>query len=62
MVNYPYEWRRYMKRGKVRTFLRGTPPEIIEKAKIINEHYQEVAGSPFFYFEWEKEGPDNHIV
>ena len=54
LVDYPYEWRNYMLRGKIRTFCSDTPKEIVDKAKIINEHLSEHNVKPYFYFEDEE--------
>ena len=54
LVDYPYEWRNYMVRGKIRTFCSDTPKEIVDKAKIINEHLSEHNVKPDFYFEDEE--------
>lgn len=51
MVNYPYEWSKYMIKGKVRTFSKDTPIDIIEKAKKVNKTFIEDTGKPFFAFE-----------
>lgn len=50
LVDYPYEWRRYMLEGKVRTFSSETPEDIIEKAKEINKKAIEYEGKPYFFF------------
>ncbi len=54
MVDYPYEWNKYMVDGKVRTFEKNTPGEIIIQAKIINEQWKEITDKDFFYFEAEQ--------
>lgn len=51
LVDYPYEWGEYMLAGKIRTFSYTTPPEVIEKAKKINEKAIECEGKPYFFFE-----------
>ena len=37
LVDYPMEWRKYMIKGKTRTFSKNTPLEIVKKAKEINK-------------------------
>lgn len=54
LVNYPYEWSRYMIEGKVRTFKTDTPKEILEEAKKINAKAIEYEGKPYFYFSEKK--------
>mgnify|MGYP003289378224 CR=1 FL=1 len=51
LVDYPYEWNKYMEKGKVRTFCKDTPMNIIEKAKEINVVAMECEGKPYFKFE-----------
>lgn len=51
MVVYPDEWRKFMMDGKVRTFRIDTPKDIVNKAKVINDHLNEIGGKPFFHFE-----------
>lgn len=51
MVVYPDEWRKFMIDGKVRTFRDDTPKYIVDQAKVINEHIEEIGGKPFFHFE-----------
>lgn len=53
MVDYPYEWWKYMVKGKIHTFKKDTPEEIIKKAKKMNESYSEMTGKPYFHFEEE---------
>ena len=53
LVDYPYEWKKYMLRGKIRTFRSDTPKEVIDKAKNINERLAEHDVKPFFHFEGE---------
>ena len=55
MVDYPMEWERFMIYGKIRTFSKSTPKEIVEKAKKINEKLIRTAGKPFFFFEDDEE-------
>lgn len=50
-INYPYEWGKYMIKGKVRTFSPDTPKDIIEKAERINIKAIEYEGKPYFFFE-----------
>ena len=33
LVDYPMEWRKYMIKGKTRTFSKNTPLEIVRKRK-----------------------------
>lgn len=53
-VNYPYEWRKYLLKDKVRTFSKDTPKEIIEEAKKINEASLELEEKLYFHFEGEE--------
>lgn len=56
MVVYPFnEWGKYMAKGKVRTFVKDTPSDIIEKAKQINDDYEKHFEKKFFHFEAEEE-------
>lgn len=41
--------------GKIRTFSKSTPKEIVEEAKKINEKLIRTAGRPFFFFEDDEE-------
>ena len=50
LCDFPYEWRQYMVKGKVRTFRDDTPKEIIEQAKKINEKAIKYEGEPYFHF------------
>lgn len=54
MVDYPYEWVKYLIEDKVRTFKKDTPSDIVEKAKKINKSYSRSAGKNFFHFEAEE--------
>ncbi len=56
MVMYPDEWHDFMIHGKVRTFKKGTPADIIEKAKEINADVFSISGRNWFKFEYEEEG------
>lgn len=40
-----------MIKGKVRTFSKDTPDEIVEEAKKINKTFVEDTGKPFFMFD-----------
>lgn len=51
LIDYPMEWRKYMIKGKTRTFSKKTPLEIVKKAKEINKKTIRDAGRPFFFFE-----------
>lgn len=51
LVDYPMEWRKYMIKGKTRTFSKNTPLEIVKKAKEINKVAIRTGGKPFFFFE-----------
>ena len=52
MLMYPFEeWGKYMIDGKVRTFKKDTPTEIIEEAKKLNTLVKETSGRDFFHFE-----------
>ncbi len=51
LVDYPYEWGQYMANGKIRTFVKNTPPEIISKAKELNKDIIKISGKDFFHFE-----------
>jgi len=51
LVDYPTEWEHFMINGKIRTFSKSTPKEIIEEAKKINEKAIRTGGKPFFFFE-----------
>lgn len=53
LIDYPYEWRKYMIKGKIRTFSADTPKDIVDKAKVINEHLAEHDIEPFFHFDSE---------
>lgn len=55
MIDYPYEWHKYLITGKNMMFEKDTPPEIIEKAKKINEKVIKLSGKPFFSFESEND-------
>ncbi len=54
LVDIPDEWRKYFT-SKPRTFKKDTPPEIIEKAKKVNENTMFCAGKPFYFFEEDEE-------
>lgn len=54
LIDYPYEWEKYMIDGKIRTFRADTPKGIVDKAKVINDHVAEVGCKPFFHFESER--------
>ena len=41
LVDYPFEWNKYMVPGKVRTFKKETPADVLEKAKKINNKMNE---------------------
>ena len=59
MLVYPLEeWGKYMINGKVRTFKKDTPQEIIIKAKELNYLVKETSGRDFFFFEEEEEEQD----
>ena len=51
LIDYPMEWRKYMIKGKTRTFSENTPQEIVKKAKEINKETIRLAEKPFFFFE-----------
>ena len=51
LIDYPMEWRKYMIKGKTRTFSKNTPLEIVKKAKEINKETIRLAEKPFFFFE-----------
>lgn len=51
LVDYPMEWEHFMIDGKIRTFSKSTPKEIVEKAKKINNKLIASAGKPFFFFD-----------
>lgn len=51
LIDYPYEWEKYMIDGKIRTFRADTPKDIVDKAKVINDHVADVGCEPFFRFE-----------
>ncbi|CDE12003.1 hypothetical protein [Ruminococcus sp. CAG:330] len=51
LIDYPMEWRKYMRKGKTRTFSKSTPLEIVKKAKEINKETIRLAEKPFFFFE-----------
>lgn len=51
LIDYPMEWRKYMIKGKTRTFSENTPQEIVKKAKELNKKAIRDAGNPFFFFE-----------
>ena len=55
MVMFPDEWHDFMIHGKVRTFKKSTPADIVEKAKEINKKTLKIAGKNWFNFE-EEEG------
>lgn len=55
MVMYPDEWDGFMYDDRVRTFKKGTPADIIEKAKEINKKTLKIAGKNWFNFEEEEE-------
>ena len=54
LIDYPYEWHKYMIKGKIRTFRADTPKDIVDKAKVINDHVADVGCKPFFHFENEE--------
>ena len=54
LIDYPYEWHKYMLEGKIRTFRADTPKDIVDKAKVINDHVAAVGCKPFFHFENEE--------
>lgn len=49
LIDYPIEWRKYMIKGKTRTFSQNTPLEIVKKAKEINKKAIRDAGKPFSF-------------
>ena len=51
LIDYPYEWSKYMVDGEIRTFKPNTPKEIIEKAKQLNEKALKYEGRPYFNFQ-----------
>ncbi|MFQ9435586.1 MAG: hypothetical protein ACLR1R_04100 [Ruminococcus callidus] len=51
LIDYPMEWRKYMIKGKTRTFSKNTPLEIVKKAKELNKKAIRDAGKPFSFFE-----------
>lgn len=51
LVDYPFEWNKYMLAGKIRTFKKETPADVVEKAKIINKKIFENTGKNYFSFE-----------
>ena len=51
LIDYPMEWRKYMIKGKTRTFSENTPQEIVEKVKELNKKAIRDAGKLFFFFE-----------
>lgn len=51
LIDYPMEWRKYMIKGKTRTFSKNTPQEIVSKAKEINKVAILTGGKPCFFFE-----------
>lgn len=55
LVDYPMEWEHFMINGKIRTFSKSTPKEIVEEAKKINKKTIRTAGKPFFFFESDEE-------
>lgn len=55
MVDYPYEWEKYLIEDKVRTFKKDTPSDIIKKAKEINDDYEKHFEKKFFHFEDEED-------
>lgn len=50
LCSFPYEWTQYMVEGKVRTFIKETPKDIIKEAKKINEKALKYEGKPYFHF------------
>lgn len=50
LIDYPMEWRKYMIKGKTRTFSENTPQEIVKKAKELNKKAIRDTGKPFFFF------------
>lgn len=54
LIDYPYEWEKYMIDGKIRTFRADTPKDIVDKAQVINEHLAEHDIKSFFHFESER--------
>ena len=51
LVDYPYEWNKYMVPGKVRTFKKETPADVLEEAKKINKKIFNHTGKNYFFFE-----------
>lgn len=51
IVDYPYSWNNYMVAGKVRTFKKETPADVLKKAKKINKKIFENTGKNYFSFE-----------
>lgn len=51
LVDYPFEWNKYMVPGKVRTFKKETPADVLEKAKKINKKIFKNTGENYFSFE-----------
>lgn len=62
LIDYPYEWCHFMIKGKIRTFSKNTPKEIIEQAKKINKVTIQTAGRPYFFFEENDESSDKKDV
>ena len=54
LVDIPIEWEKYLIED-TRKFKKDTPPEIIEKAKKVNEKTMFCAGKPFYFFEEDEE-------
>lgn len=51
LIDYPVKWENFMINGKIRTFSKSTPKEIVEKAKEINKTAIRTGGKPAFFFE-----------
>lgn len=54
LVHFPHEWDKYLLDGKVMTFSKDTPKDIVEKAKDINKTTMKYGGKNFFNFETEQ--------
>ena len=62
LIDYPTEWEHFMINGKIRTFSKSTPKEIIEKAKEINKTAIRTGGKPAFFFESTDENDGQELI
>ena len=62
LIDYPTEWEHFMISGKIRTFSKSTPKQIVEKAKEINKTAIRTGGKPAFFFESTEENDGQELI